>query len=332
MGILDSTHVPKVKAFEHLKTHSLTSFRTFARNFTRKLRIQALFQGNLTDTQAVSIMTNLVDTIKCSALDDPSLLELRTNRLPSGANYLRCRNLNRSDVNTVTVNYYQFGQKSIRSLCLTNLLMHTIKEPTFDQLRNREQLGYDVNSDTLEIFGILGFVISVASQEIKFTAEHIDDRIEAFRSEIARILTAISEPDFEQFKQSLINRKLKADNSLYEEVRQNWHEIVSSECMFDRHLREVECLRTITKVELIEFYSNHFKDSRKLCVQVIGNADLEDGVELETVDVTSIFEKSLEPSVEFVEFSDGHERGHLIQDVGAFLKTLEAYPSVTETM
>lgn len=327
-NIIEQNFVPTLDKFEHLKTVTLASFRCYAKRFISNLRIQALFQGNLTEPQAVSIMTNLVATLKSSPLADPSLAALRTNRLPGGAHYLRCRTMNAADANTVTVNYYQLGAITIRLNCLIDLLLLVAEEPAFDQLRSKEQLGYDVGCSFRDNFGILGYSISVVSAENKFTAEHIDERIEAFRAEFVNIVRKLTAAEFEQFRETLIKLKMTDDNHLRDELTRNWAEVTNDEFIFDRHLKEVECIRTITQEEFERFYVNHYEaDTRKLTVQVIGNADAADAKA--QVEPESIFEQTFAP-LAFVEIAGGGEaateRGQLIRDVAAFCSGLDVYP------
>lgn len=308
-----------------MKTVSLDSFRAYAKTFTGNMRIQALFQGNLTAPQAVSIMTNLVASLRCSALADPSQPELRTHCIPVGDHYLRCRTMNAADANTVTVNYYQIGPATIRLNCLIDLFLLIAEEPAFDQLRSKEQLGYDVGCGNRDNFGILGYTISVVSQENKFTAEHIDDRIEAFRLEFLGIMTDMTDDEFEQFRQTLIKLKMTDDNHLRDELTRNWAEVTTDEFLFDRHLKEVECIKTITKSEFTRFYLMYFhRGTRKVSVQVIGNVDTSRTAA--EVEPESIFELRFEP-IEMVAFARGQERGVLVGDIGVFCDSLEVYPS-----
>ena len=66
----------------------------------------------------------------------------------------------------------------------------------------------------------------------KFTAEHVDQRIEAFfKSYISEQLT---EKNVNQAVQSLIKLRLAADITLDEEMNRNWQEILGREYVFDR--------------------------------------------------------------------------------------------------
>lgn len=261
--------VPTIKKFEHVKGATLVNFKQFAADFVKEMRIQALIQGNVNAEQASSIMANVVSTLNCAAIKDKTSLLLTTNEIPVGVAYIRCPTMNDSDVNTVTDNYYQLGPISILSNCLLDLLILVAEEPVFDILRSKEQLGYDVDCGLRDSFGILGYTISVNSQEHKFDAEFIDERIEAFRAELVDIISKIGVDDFEHFKETMIKLKLTEDNHLRDELVRNWAEVTTDEYIFDRHRREVDCLRTISREEFRDFYRNHFeRTTRKLSVQV----------------------------------------------------------------
>lgn len=263
-------------------------------------------------------------------------IELRATKLPIGANYMRCKTYHPKDVNTVITNFYQIGPISYRTHVLIDLLGMIAQEPLFDTLRNKEQLAYDVSFDLRDNFGILGYSITVNSQEPKFTVDHVDERIENFRNELASIIETMPDDDFNAIKASLAKIKLNEDNKLSEEVQRNWAEITTDEYEFDRPHKEVECLSTITKEQLLEFYRTYYGDNeRKLSVQVIGNAQAKEVECSNEVDAEFEKDEDLETrrmrfdTLTYVNFS-GKSKGNLIQDLGDFKTTLEIH-SVTKT-
>lgn len=265
-----------------------------------------------------------------------SSIELRTTKLPVGANYLRCATFHPNDVNTVITNFYQIGPISYRTHVLIDLLGVIIQEPLFDTLRNKEQLAYDVGFTMRDNYGILGYSITVNSQEPKFTVDHVDERIENFRRELIKTIESMAEKDFDEIKASLAKIKLTEDNKLKDEVQRNWAEITADEYEFDRIQKEVYYLSTISKQQLLEFYLTHFgNNERKLSVQVIGNTqevenngadgneiEFEENEDLETrrkrFDALTIVDFKAEP------------KGNLIQDLMEFKRGLEIYP-ITKT-
>lgn len=192
-------------------------------------------------------------------------------QLPQGSHYIRCHVLNEKDCNTVVTNFYQIGPCSVRIESILDLLMMFVEEPLFDSLRTKEQLGYYVASSVRINYGIAGYSITVNSQETKNSANHVEERIEAFRGKMLQILEEMPQEEFEHVRESLIKIKQVVDMSLNEEVARNWGEITYEEYLFDRKRKEVEVLRTLTKQEIIDFCLNNERTNlRKLSIQVIG--------------------------------------------------------------
>lgn len=265
-----------------------------------------------------------------------SSIDLRTTKVPLGASYLRCKTFHPKDVNTVITNFYQIGPISYRTHIMIDLLTMIAQEPLFDTLRNKEQLAYDVAFSLRDNFGILGYSITVNSQESKFSVDHVDDRIENFCRELPGNIEAMPDDHFNAIKVSLSKIKLHEDNKLSEEVVRNWAEITSDEYEFDRNQKEVDCLATITKEQLLEFYRNHSGDNeRKLSVQVIGNAlenandsQHEGETEFGSTEDLEAHRKRFD-TITYVNFN-GKPKGHFIEDLMKFKDSLEVYP-VTRT-
>lgn len=256
--------------------------------------------------------------------------------MPIGANYLRCKTFHPKDVNTVITNFYQIGPISYRTHVLIDLLVMVAQEPLFDMLRNKEQLAYDVSFDLRDNYGILGYSITVNSQEPKFSVDYVSERIENFRNELVNIIGAMPNEDFEAIKASLAKIKLNEDNKLSEEVQRNWAEITTDEYEFDRPHKEVEYLTSITKDQLLEFYKAHRGESeRKLSVQVIGNAQVNETDQENNLETEFEVNEDLETrrkrfnALTYVDFN-GEPKGQLIRDLMEFKKGLEVY-SVTKT-
>lgn len=150
-----------------------------------------------------------------------------------------------------------------------------MEEPLFNQLRTKEQLGYNVFCLMRDTFGILGYSVTVHTQAGKFTTEHVDDRIEVFLKSFMKTLKKMSEKELNCVKTALVKLKQCVDLHLREEVNRNWSEIISGENMFDRQDREISALDGTKFVELRKWMESHVlggNNLRKLSVQIIGKA------------------------------------------------------------
>jgi nardilysin len=147
-----------------------------------------------------------------------SKIETRTNQIPLGEHYISVQTFRQNDANTIITNFYQVGESSISLMSMLDLLDLLKEDPLFDILRTKEQLGYDVSGSVRANYGILGYAIAVNSQEDKFDAAFVEDRIEKFRQAFREILENMASEEFELFKNSLIKLKLVEDTELKDEV------------------------------------------------------------------------------------------------------------------
>lgn len=243
-------------------------------------------------------------------------------KIPRGATYLRVNTFNPNDVNSYTVNVYQIAQSTFRLKAQLDLLMLVAEDIVFDILRNKEQLGYSVGSSIIENSGILSYKVYVESQENKFTADYVDERIENLRTELLASLEKMSEPDFEQIKVSLTKLKMEEDNELVEETNRNWAEITSDDYVFDRRHKEVDEIKTVTKEEVIQLFRENFgANERKFCTQLIGNPD----AATKTNDVSDRVPQTHYDNISFADFKKPNN-GVLIKNIPEFKSTMEVYP------
>lgn len=59
---------------------------------------------------------------------------------------------------------------------------------------------------------------------------------------------------FERHREALIDRRLEKPKKLISLTMRWWAEIVSNQLNFDRDNIEVECIRSLTKQELVDHY------------------------------------------------------------------------------
>eukprot|EP00962_Isochrysis_galbana_P012263 scaffold3460_cov115-Isochrysis_galbana.AAC.17 len=124
------------------------------------------------------------------------------------------------------------------------------------QLRTVEQLGYIVWCTVRFTYNTVGlrFIIqsSVASPAT------LDERIEAFLDTVPTILRDLTEDEFRDYRQSLVERKLEVDKKLRQETGRYWHEITPlGQYDFDRHVKDAEVVGQITQEQLRTFWDEN---------------------------------------------------------------------------
>lgn len=91
--------------------------------------------------------------------------------------------------NSCLVSYFQYGRTSQKSNLLNQLAMQFLSEPTFNQLRTNEQLGYVVFSRPQTDRDILGawFLIQSPSKNCMHIRTRLDIHMANMRTKMAQI-------------------------------------------------------------------------------------------------------------------------------------------------
>lgn len=261
--------------------------------------------------------------------------------MPIGNKFICIHSFLEENVNSEVTNYYQYGPINFELEARLDLLDMLIEEPLFDMLRTKQQLGYEVSSTVSRSSGIIGYSITVKSQEDKNLAFVVEQKIEEFRRKFHTFLSDMKEEDFELIKNSLIKLKQSADTELVEEVDRNWGEIISEEYIFDRNKIQVEYLRKISKMDMVEFHRKLIEDpesNRKLSIQVIGDkkgkSDIkiiktDDNIEdaLKSISIPSEDFRILKDlKLKFANVIDTNLDNEYLKDLTAFKTNLYTYP------
>ena len=106
-----------------------------------------------------------------------------------------------------------------------------IREPTFDELRTKQQLGYVVLVTRWDSCGSVGFRFLVQSER---EPVYLESRVDAFLETYKQQLAATPIEEFEKQKEGLISKKLEKLENLYSETSRFWSRISSGYCDFLR--------------------------------------------------------------------------------------------------
>lgn len=257
-------------------------FKEFLLTFLSSFQIKMLVQGNFTKSQAMELTQTVVKNFnqdeELSVVRLDLVSDQTTNQVPIGSTYLRVKSLLPRDKNSIIKNYYQIVYPSIESECLLELLVKVMREPLFNFLRTKEQMGYSVICSSKKDDNAIGLTITVECQEKRHSAYAVDGRIENFLKNFSNVLEDLDEDDFTMMKRSVIVQKLSPDTDLETEVNRNWNEIRENTFQFERLEIQARQLELLRKEDLSIFFKDNFAtDSmRKLSTQILANADDDD--------------------------------------------------------
>lgn len=188
----------------------------------------------------------------------PALIRLRNAVLAPGtlARYQLALDDDK-EVNLCLEYYVQvLGDRSDERLrVLTDLLGIVMREPCFNQLRTKEQLGYVVFWGIRVLRTLFGFRVLV---QLERTTDYLEYRIDEFLAQMGRwVALEMDDATFAKYKQALKDMKLTKLKHLSEETARYWSAITDGYYNFDARTRHVEVLDTITKLEFLKFYLDY---------------------------------------------------------------------------
>jgi nardilysin len=184
---------------------------------------------------------------------------------------LRCPAKDPTDENTAVEVYFQVGKDNTQDRVMVDLLMEMIYEPLYDQIRTKDQFGYDVSCDSRWTNGVIGMQFQVVTSSK--TAQQAEDRIERFLVDYRQTLADMTPADFMEHLAGLAKQKLDMFNSLSEETGHYWSEIRDGRYIWEVEREEVLCLKSITKPQALDAFDRWLKPGnnkrRRMAVQVI---------------------------------------------------------------
>ncbi|KAJ3051602.1 Insulinase (Peptidase M16), partial [Quaeritorhiza haematococci] len=144
--------------------------------------LEMLLHGNVDKKGALEIADVVERILKPKPL--PLALRYHSYRtfiIPEGASYIFSRDLpNADNPNSAIMFFLMIGENSLwdpRLRACTYLFEQVSAEACFDQLRTKEQLGYNTYFAFTQLTGVVGLQVMVQSER---DPVHLEHRIEAF--------------------------------------------------------------------------------------------------------------------------------------------------------
>ncbi|XP_072247515.1 insulin-degrading enzyme isoform X2 [Leuresthes tenuis] len=240
---------------EALDDVTLPRLKAFIPQLLSRLHIEALLHGNITKESALGMMQMLEDTLIEHAHTKPllpsQLIRYREVQVPDGGWYVY-QQRNEVHNNCGIEIYYQTDMQTTHDNMLLELFCQIISEPCFNTLRTKEQLGYIVFSGPRRANGVQGLRFIIQSEK---APHYLESRVEAFLSTMQKAVEDMSEEAFQKHIQALAIRRLDKPKKLSAECAKYWGEIISQQYNFDRDNIEVAHLKTLTKENVMHFYT-----------------------------------------------------------------------------
>jgi len=201
----------------------------------------------------------------------PAGKEVILRQHPSCSHELHLRHHNADDANSAVEVYLQAGMDVRPTSVIVELIAQIVHKAAEQQLRTVEQLGYIVWCTVRVDVGVIGLRFIIQSSN--HNAAHLDERIEAFLDTVPDILSSLTQEEFDDYQQALLDIKLEKDKKLREESSRYWAEIVPYGTYdFERDQRDAKAIEALSKQTLSNFWRETFArespNRRKLSSQV----------------------------------------------------------------
>ncbi|RXK37995.1 insulysin [Tremella mesenterica] len=245
--------------------------QAFAKDAFGRLYVEMLVHGNISSEGAKGIQNMIERVLRPRSLTDAEKVARRSLSLPDSSSFVyRLPVPNSAEVNSAVDYRLQIGDPSDTPLRAHLQIFHQIaKEPLFDHLRTKEQLGYITMGSTTSGPGTMGYRVVVQSERDPI---HVENRIEAFLEWLKGHIEEMSEEEWEEHKQAIISKKQETPKNLGEETSRFWGSITDRYYEFGKRETDIANIRSTKKPDLLRTFMTHIHPSssstRKLSVHM----------------------------------------------------------------
>ena len=256
------------------------------------MAIEALYHGNVDAADAQIAKNKILDMVEASVpaggggLAKKKFPSHPVTKVPFSVGLpkvvIPAKDL--TDPNTAVELYIQVGKDNIEDRVMVDLLTEMMYEPLYNQVRTKDQFGYQVSCDARWTNGVIGIYFQIVTSSK--SADSATDRLDQFLRDYRKELEQLSQQMFLEQLAGLAKQKLDMFNALSDETNHLWSEIRDRRYDWEANRNEVLALRNITLKDAIEAFDkwlfpgdgsqdkkNLNRKRRIMVVQVIGNGD-----------------------------------------------------------
>ncbi|KAI9474731.1 metalloprotease [Coemansia sp. RSA 989] len=243
-------YMDKLAAFELVTQERL---QLFINTLFDQTRLQMLVLGNFDEQDALDASDMVKSLLNCqplpeyarrvsrATLHDPGVF-VHHDRMPEDGNLNSC----------VDLSVFTGLMADRRNRVLLDLVSLIMKEPFFDQLRTKEQLGYITYSTERKYTG--GYMSLCLLVQSESNPSYVRMRIEKFIRGFRQRLVDMSESSFAGYVNSLrVNLEERLKN-MFEESGRLWRAINMGFYEFDRIPTDISTLMQLTQADVVAFW------------------------------------------------------------------------------
>jgi insulysin len=142
-----------------LEKFTFDDFAKISEDWLKSARFVWFVNGNFEKNTAIKMVEKARELFNVKPVDKEDLVDIRCIALPSGVTHLLEIPLeDKTNENSCLVTHFEVGLEGfdLRTKLINDVVMQYLDEPTFNQLRTIEQLGYVVFSRSSTYRDIMG--------------------------------------------------------------------------------------------------------------------------------------------------------------------------------
>ncbi|WP_409160657.1 pitrilysin [Pectobacterium sp. B2J-2] len=236
-----------------LKDIHLQDVVNYRNDLLQKATPEMLVVGNLTPARVTELATTLKAHLKANGENLSRSDDVKVSK-PQLANLQRPGSSTDSALAAV---YVPTGYSETQSMAYSSVLGQIIQPWFYSQLRTEEQLGYAVFAFPMSVgrqMGI-GFLLQSNSKQPAYLYQRYED----FYLKAQKRLREMSEEEFAQYKQGVMNELNQRPQTLGEEVSRLRKDLDRENFAFDSREKLLEQIKPLTVAQLADFFQQALK-------------------------------------------------------------------------
>jgi len=217
-----------------LETFTFEDFKRMHEKWLQSGRMVFFVHGNFNKQETVAFVDGARQILNLKPVSKDSLSSARCIQLVGSHHRLDFELEDPANENSVLMAYYQFGLEGndYRSNLLNLICLYYLDEPTFNQLRTKEQLGYVVRSRHCSKRDVIGAWFLVQSPTKG--CSHIKASLNKHLKNMLEAVSKLSDKEFDEIRNSVLTINSEKDLNLFSEFSRYWGELSSHKYVWDR--------------------------------------------------------------------------------------------------
>lgn len=233
---------------EVLKTLTLKDVLAYRDSLLAEATPELLVVGNMSKQQVDTLASTLKHRLGCTGIEwwHGEDVVVDKNQLAN------LQQVGSSTDSALAAVYVPTGYDEVTGMAYSSLLGQIIQPWFYSQLRTQEQLGYAVFAFPMSVgrqWGV-GFLLQSNSKQPAYLYQRYQD----FYPKTEKRLREMSEADFEQYKQALINELKQRPQTLSEEASRFANDFDRGNFAFDTRQKLIAQVQQLTPTKLADYF------------------------------------------------------------------------------